>query len=365
MELNKIYHSDALVGLKTLQDESVNCCVTSPPYFGLRDYGVAGQMGLEESPELYVAGMVEVFEQVRRVLKKNGTLWLNLGDTYAAYWGQKYGQGQGLSGDRENRGAAPPKKKSPVFSKSKRDVARYGGGNIPAGNGVKPKDLFGIPWMLAFALRSAGWYLRCDIIWAKKNCMPESVTDRPTRSHEYIFILSKSAKYYYDHEAIKEPALYDVDGTGTAARKARHKVLPTDQNNGIRPAGFKDAGLMNGKNQEKQRGHSRRHNGFNDRWDKMTTEEQCTGMRNKRDVWTVSPAQFPEAHFATFPEDLIVPCIKAGCPENGIILDPFMGAGTTALVARKLNRNFIGFELNSDYITIAENRLKKELGMFL
>jgi DNA modification methylase len=198
--------------------------------------------------------------------------------------------------------------------------------------------------------------------------MPESVTDRPTRSHEYIFLLSKSAKYYYDHEAIKEPALYDVDGTGTAARKVRqsadNKSMPTRNVNGIRPAGFKDAEKMNGKHSDKKRGHSRRHNGFHDRWDNMSHEEQCTGMKNKRDVWTVSPAQFPEAHFATFPEQLITPCILAGCPKDGIVLDPFMGAGTTAIVAKSHDRNFIGFELNPEYIKIAENRLKQEFGMF-
>lgn len=231
--------------------------------------------------------------------------------------------------------------------------------------------------MLAFALRADGWYLRSDIIWAKKNCMPESVRDRPTRSHEYIFLLSKSKDYYYDHEAIKEPAIYDVDGTGTASRKARqkpdNKSMPLGLNAGIRPAkvdkakaaAFKNAAAFAGKNSDKQRGHSERHNGFNDRWDKMTTKEQCTGMRNKRDVWNVATAMFPDAHFATFPEDLIVDCIKAGCPEDGVVLDPFMGAGTTALVARKLNRHYLGIELNPEYVTIAENRLKKELGMFL
>lgn len=334
-----------------MPDESVDCCVTSPPYYGLRDYGMTGQMGLEETPEMYVAGMVEVFDQVRRVLKKEGTLWLNLGDSYCASSTGNSTVNSTLQGGLNNQieaGKRPSKLGFP---------------------GIKPKDLIGIPWMVAFALRSAGWYLRCDIIWAKKNCMPESVTDRPTKSHEYIFLLSKSPKYYYDHESIKEPALYDVDGTGTAARKARqkdtNKVLPDNQQNGIRPAGFKDAEKMNGKHHDKQRGHSRRHNGFNDHWDNMTHEQQCTGMRNKRDVWTVSPAQFPEAHFATFPEDLIVPCIKAGCPIDGIVLDPFMGAGTTALVARKLNRNFIGYELNPEYIKISETRLKKELGMFL
>lgn len=379
MTKDKIHNMDCLTGLRTLPDKSVNCCVTSPPYYGLRDYGVAGQLGLEDTPEEYVAKMAEVFEEVRRVLKDDGTLWLNIGDTYAAYWGQKYGQGQSLSGGRENRGAAPPAKKSPVFSKSKRDVKRFGGGNVPDIGEVKPKDLFGIPWMLAFALRSRGWYLRSDIIWAKPNCMPESVTDRPTRSHEYLFLLSKSAKYYYDHEAIKEPAIYDVDGTGTASRKARqadgNKLQPTDKHNAIRAAGFKDAALMNGKNSKGNRktfrggGKYTKGQSFDNSLvvenETHGNEPNLTGMRNKRDVWTISPAQFPEAHFATFPEDLIVPCIKAGCPENGIVLDPFMGAGTTALVARKLNRHFIGFELNPDYITIAEKRLKKELGMFL
>lgn len=354
MTKDKIHNMDCLTGLRTLPDKSVNCCVTSPPYYGLRDYGVAGQIGLEDTPEEYVAKMVEVFEEVKRVLKDDGTLWINLGDSYAA--------------TGKNRTELQASEKSTLNGSLTSQMQILKQKNKVTGE-LKPKDLIGIPWMLAFALRSRGWYLRSDIIWAKPNCMPESVTDRPTRSHEYLFLLSKSAKYYYDHEAIKEPAIYDVDGTGTASRKARqadgNKLQPTDKHNAIRAAGFKDAALMNGKNSEKQRGHSRRHNGFNDRWDKMTHEEQCTGMRNKRDVWTISPAQFPEAHFATFPEDLIVPCIKAGCPIDGLVLDPFMGAGTTALVARKLNRHFIGFELNPDYITIAEKRLKKELGMFL
>lgn len=342
MTKDKIHNTDCLTGLKTLPDKSVNCCVTSPPYYGLRDYGVAGQLGLEDTPEEYVAKMVEVFEEVKRVLKDDGTLWINLGDSYAA--------------TGKNRTELQVSEKSTLNGSLTSQMQILKQKNKVTGE-LKPKDLIGIPWMLAFALRSRGWYLRSDIIWAKKNCMPESVTDRPTRSHEYLFLLSKSAKYYYDADAIKEPALYEVNGSGTKARKS------TD--GGVGATGFKDAGKMNGKHSDKQRGHSGRHNGFNDKWDKMTHEEQCTGMRNKRDVWTISPAQFPEAHFATFPEDLIVPCIKAGCPIDGLVLDPFMGAGTTALVARKLNRHFIGFELNPDYIIIAENRLKKELGMFL
>jgi DNA modification methylase len=351
--INEIHQYNVLNTPWPLADESVDCCITSPPYWGLRDYGIAGQLGLEKTPEEYVDRMVSVFDEVKRVLRPEGTLWLNLGDSY---------NGSGKGGNTEHskwkdfvgniyreKAAMPKTKKTYVV-------------------GLKPKDLVGIPWLVAFALRSAGWYLRSDIIWAKPNCMPESVTDRPTRSHEYIFLLSKSAKYYYDHEAIKEPALYDVDGTGTAAKKARqkesNKSMPTGRVAGIRPAGFKDAEEMNGKHGDKQRGHSRRHNGFNDRWDKMTREEQCTGMRNKRDVWTVSTAQFPDAHFATFPEQLITPCVLAGCPKDGIVLDPFMGAGTTALVAKSHGRKYIGFELNPEYIRIAENRLKKEFGMF-
>lgn len=347
MELNTIHNIDALEGLKRIPDESVQCCVSSPPYWGLRDYKVKGQLGMEKTPEEFIENMVKVFSEVKRVLKKDGVLWINIGDSYNNKSGGYNGKGNISKGTQESI-----VKRNPL-----------------AAAGLKTKDLVGIPWALAFALRADGWYLRADIIWAKKNCMPESVTDRPTRSHEFIFLLSKSAKYYYDHEAIKEPALYDVDGTQTQARKARqntnNKVQVSQLVNAPRAAGFKDAKAMNGKHKEdKQRGHSRRHNGFNDRWDKMTHEEQCTGMRNKRDVWSIAPAQFPEAHFATFPEEIPDTCILAGSKEGDTILDPFMGAGTTALVARKRNRNFIGFELNPDYIKIAENRLKKQLGMF-
>lgn len=360
--MNKIIQHNVMDTPWPIEDESVDCCITSPPYWGLRDYGIAGQLGLEKTPGEYVDRVVKVFNEVRRVLKPTGTLWLNLGDSYAGSWGNYGGQNRGNGSQRKIKTG------SKVHQESYDSLEKWKPPTANELKGIKPKDLVGIPWMVAFALRSAGWYLRSDIIWAKPNCMPESVTDRPTRSHEYIFLLSKSAKYYYDHEAIKEPALCDVDGTGTAARKARqvesNKPRPGEKVNGIRPAGFKDAEKMNGKHSDKQRGHRRPHNGFNDRWDKMSHEEQCTGMRNKRDVWTVSPAQFPEAHFATFPEQLITPCVLAGCPKGGIILDPFMGAGTTALVAKSHGRNYIGLELNPEYIKIAEKRLKQKLGMF-
>jgi len=359
MDTNRIIQYNVLNTPWPLADNSIDCCVTSPPYWGLRDYGVAGQLGLEKTPEEYVQKMVFVFEEVKRVLKPCGTLWLNLGDSYAAS-GRGGGGGSINEHDIGKKITGDNNRRKPVI-------------------GLKPKDLVGIPWMVAFALRSAGWYLRSDIIWAKKNCMPESVTDRPTRSHEYIFLLSKSTKYYYDQEAIKEPAIYDVDGTGTAARKARqkeeNKSMPTIINGGIRPAGFKDAEKMNGKHGGKGNRKTFRGGGKytkNQSFDNSQIVENdshgnapsLTGMRNKRDVWNVAPAQFPEAHFATFPEELITPCILAGCPKDGIVLDPFIGAGTTALVSLSHGRQFIGFELNPAYITIANKRLKQKFGMF-
>lgn len=304
-EVNKILNMDCLEGMRGLPSCSVDCCVTSPPYFGLRDYNVNGQLGLEETPELYVEKMVAVFGEVKRVLKGEGTLWLNIGDTYNAY--------KANTGDTKYAGiSGRPIHKQGLTTKL-----------------LKNKDLIGIPWMLAFALRADGWYLRQDIIWHKPNPMPESVTDRCTKSHEYIFLLSKSAKYYYDYESIKTKSLEIKYYSKT--HKAGNKCNPTKSNNGFRPR----------------------------------ETEAIYEMANKRSVWTVHTLPYSEAHFATFPQELIVDCIKAGCPENGLLLDPFMGAGTSALVARKLNRNFIGFELNPDYVLLAENRLKKELGMFI
>lgn len=326
--INKILQGDALEMLKTLPDECVNCCVTSPPYYGLRDYGVPGQIGLEDTPEQYIEKMVAVFAEVRRAMRDDGTLWLNIGDTYAAYWGQKYGQGQSLSGSRENNGSAPPAKKSPVF-----------------GGVIKPKDLFGIPWMLAFALRGNGWYLRADIIWHKHPCMPESVVDRPTKSHEYIFLLAKSEKYYYDIDSIREPLAFNRFSMSNKNGSAGNKFKYNNGASGQNPHSFQRNG----------------HSGYFDGNGKPLFNELG---RNKRSVWQIQPAQFSEAHFATFPEEIPELCIKAGCPAGGIVLDPFMGAGTTALVARKLDRNFIGVELNPQYIKIAETRLRNELGMF-
>lgn len=377
MELNKIHTGDCLEVLKTFEDDSIDCCITSPPYYGLRDYGNAGQIGLEETAQLYVAKMVKVFKEVKRVLKKEGTLWLNLGDSYAAYWGDKYGKAQSLCSTRDNIGNTPPCKPSPVFSKSKRIVDRYGGGNVPAMGEVKPKDLFGIPWMVAFALRADGWYLRQDIIWSKPNPMPESVTDRCTKSHEYIFLLSKSAKYYYDADAIKTKVadatvqrmmqqIEDQKGSGRVPGKTNGNMKAVGPGRTVR----KGVDIKGG-NQGREIGipamaingstFLKGHSGNFDLDGNLIGD----GRANKKSVWTVNTMPFREAHFATFPERLITDCVKAGCPVGGIVLDPCIGAGTTGLVARKLNRNFVGIELNPLYVELAEKRLKKELGMFI
>lgn len=328
-----ILRGDCREVLPTLTAESVNCVVTSPPYFGLRDYGCAGQIGLEASPDEFVDELVAVFRETRRVLRSDGTLWLVIGDSYAndGKWG-------GHTGGKHVKALHC----SPIGRNK-----RY--------TGLKPKDLIGIPWMVAFALRSDGWWLRSDNIWSKPNPMPESVTDRCTKSHEYLFMLSKSASYYYDADAIKEPAIY----SGLANQD---------------DSGFKNPESFNGKHKtgfrsstpraDKQRGHSRRHAGFNARWDSMERTEQCGGTRNKRSVWEVAPHPYPDAHFATFPPALIEPCILAGCPPGGTVLDPFGGAGTTGMVADRLGRNAILIELNPEYAAMAERRIKSDAGIF-
>jgi DNA modification methylase len=311
---------DALEVLKTLPSESVHCIVTSPPYFNLRSYGVDGQVGLEKTPELYVARLVEVFHEARRVLRADGTFWLNIGDSYAT----QPGKGNNVPQTKWKSNSYP-------------EQAAHRSTKI---DGCKPKDLIGIPWMLAFAMRADGWYLRSDIIWHKSNAMPESVTDRPTKSHEYLFLLSKSSKYFYDHKAIKEPSVYPEDD-----RKARasinHKTMPTNMVNGIRPRKQDEVG-------------KRQYTGFNDRWD---NHEGPYVTRNKRTVWKIPTRAFPGAHFATYPPALVEPCILAGCPEGGTVLDPFNGAATTGLVAQKYGRNYIGIDLNPDYIEMSRKRL--------
>lgn len=513
---------DVLAVLRELTSESVQCIVTSPPYWGLRDYGTSGQLGLEKTPEEYTSKMVEIFREIRRVLKDDGTLFLNLGDSY-------FGSGRGPTGyngigDQSKRqgfdhaprvsaydthGRAPgdyqgdgcllrnlcdecqaallgrkfhkrfqhahesvsyasvpsqahkalhylsPESWDSIrhllnerLDLSMRDQSHIEGpenGLLPfvqestiaefspqplasssqcsncgewiseersfslcaqvsahmcddslssfgcsqdsvllseeqehhnqctgencllrvslaqppyiqpycTTNQLKSKDLVGIPWRIAFALQADGWYLRSDIIWSKPNPIPESVTDRPTKAHEYIFLLSKKEKYYYDQEAILEPC---TESTFTRIAQDLESQEGSWRANG----GAKTNGPMKPvvRKTDKQRGHSRRHAGFNDRWDHMTKAEQAANGRNKRTIWTVATHPFSEAHFATFPEDLIKPCILAGCPEGGIVLDPFGGSGTTAVVSRSLGRKSIYIDLNPKYADMAIKRLE-------
>lgn len=354
MQIDTIYLGDALEVLKTFPDGCIDCCVTSPPYFGLRDYGTArwiggdpecdhiflpdsdvdkkyssrltsshilrrsrvrcpkcgafredAQLGLEDTPDQYIANLTDVFVEVYRVLKPEGTLWLNIGDSYNGY----KGNAKQTSFETMYAGHRHQPARRTLFGLESKDL--------------KPKDLIGIPWMLAFSLRSAGWYLRQDIIWAKPNPMPESVTDRCTKSHEYIFLLSKSEKYYYNAEAIREDSVY------------------------------KDSRRSAGRIE------------YSAKWIRKTSNDQpgfsCVyESRNKRDVWTVATRPFNGAHFATFPRDLIFPCIQAGCPDAGLVLDPFMGSGTTGLVARQLGCHYVGIELNPEYRDLAQKRIAEE-----
>jgi len=373
MERNQIIQGDVLEVLKTLPSESIDCCITSPPYWGLRDYGIDGQLGLERTPEEYVANMVEVFREVKRVLKKEGTLWLNLGDSY-------FGSNCGYGDYRKNKSSISI---PTIYSSTSKPQAKQG----------KPKNLCGIPWRVAFALQADGWWLRQDIIWSKPNPMPESVADRCTKSHEYVFLLTKSSKYYFDNEAIKEP------------------TITNDNSNRDRD----NSKLNNTPGQAKMAG--------------LKTNNYET--RNRRSVWTISTQPYKEAHFATFPEKLIEPMILAGtskkgvCPECGkawvkvvektwtkqeqspktkaqdiegnpmyrdghhndglphkgaskilywqptckcgkdpisaVVLDPFIGSGTVAVVAKKLGRDYLGIELNEKYIEMANKRIANTL----
>ena len=298
----------------------------------------APQLGLEATPELYVAKMVAVFREVRRVLRDDGTLWLNLGDSYINHPASAVNR-NGMSGTLNN-GVAD----FPCRDGTRGDQKRVG---IP--NGLKVKDLAGIPWRVAFALQADGWYLRQDIIWAKPNPMPESVTDRCTKAHEYLFMFAKSERYFYDQEAIKEPM--SMSSVERLSQPNLENQEGSDRVPGKTNGNMKAVGKI-----DKQRGHGRRHAGFNDRWDAMEKEEQCSGMRNKRTVWTIPTQPYSEAHFATFPPKLIEPCILAGCPSGGLVLDPFAGSGTTIQVAQQLGRRGVGIELNPAYITLADTR---------
>lgn len=390
----RIIEGDAVAGLRSVQNKSAQMCVTSPPYFGLRSYGTnpqvwggdsgcqhewgdsirapwansvpgpntggkndgrrnstkesgnlcqacgawRGELGLEPTPELYIEHLVEVFSEIRRVLRDDGTLWVNIGDSYASGKGSCFNPGGGansLGRGRKEAGAHP---------------LNRGNKSTLAKSGLKPKDLIGIPWMLAFALRADGWYLRSDIIWHKPNPMPESVTDRPTKAHEYLFLLSKGAKYFYDAEAIKEP----VSGDPDAPRNR------WDTKDYLVPGQKPQKRLSRSGNKERKYGEScdrpGSHLGRGIPWEGAN--------RNKRSVWTVATKAYREAHFATFPTELITPCILAGSKEGDTVVDPFCGSGTTGVVALRHNRNFVGCELKPDYVQMTRNRILGDAPMF-
>ncbi len=391
-----IFNVDCRSLLAATDDNSIDCCVTSPPYWGLRDYGIEpsvwgdrgdcehewessvipprhtdsgargstlgpnrdgrgvtrtqeqtqrsavtydfcqhcnawrGSLGLEPTPQLFVEHMVSIFREVRRVLRPEGTCWLNIGDSYAGSFGaQSKREGEGIQAIKIER-----------FGHEKSLSRR------PSDFGLKPKDLCLIPFRLAIALQEDGWYVRSDIIWAKPNPMPESTKDRPTTAHEHVFLLAKSQRYYFEADAVRTPSVAPTrkmpDGwdTGPGAHGSIHHN-----------------GREKGRRTDKQRGHGRRHAGFNDRWDALSKQEQQSKGANIRTVWTIPTQPFPEAHFAVYPEKLVEPCIKAGCPEGGTVFDPFTGAGTTAVVARRFGCRFIGSELNREYCAIAVKRL--------
>jgi DNA modification methylase len=306
METNRIICGDNCEVMRTMPSESIDCCVTSPPYFGLRDYGVDGQIGLEPTPDAYVAKLVAVFREVRRVLREDGTLWLNIGDSYNAGTNSKRKNGTGDVGNWH--------------------TANETGGIRVNVASLKPKDLIGIPWRVAFALQADGWYLRQDIIWHKPNPMPESVKDRCTKAHEYVFLMSKSERYYYDAEAISEEAV--------CAGVPQSFDTP-----------YKNAGRGSGK---KPSGN-----------EKPGSVPVVYNTRNRRSVWTITTKPYSGAHFAVMPADLVKPCIMAGCREGGVVLDPFSGSGTTAMVARDLSCRYVGIELNPEYVEISLKRLEQ------
>jgi DNA modification methylase len=343
------YTGDCRHVLQSMPEASVNCCVTSPPYWGLRDYGHDRQIGLEQTPEDYVKHLVEVFARVWRVLRSDGTLWVNLGDSYV---GSPNGGQCDFSSSGLKRDGRAEDSRLRTLANSKEVSRRQPAAGRDTGF-LKPKNLVGIPWRVAFALQTSGWYLRSDIIWHKPNPMPESVTDRPTKAHEYLFLLSKSERYHYDVEAIKEPAIagdngssflseYDIITKENLGQKPRKKLLSWDERKAL--------------GEGPRRGISQ--NG-------CSAIGNDSGLRNKRSVWTVPTSPYAEAHFATYPPDLIKPCILAGCPVGGTVLDPFGGSGTTGMVALELGRKAILIELNPEYVKLAEQRCNVTPGLAL
>lgn len=367
----RIWHTDALTCLRQLEDESVNCCVTSPPYYGLRNYGVEGQLGLERTYQEYVEKLVAVFAELRRVLAEDGTVWLNLGDSYN-------GGNKGNSGHMKDC----YKQSTNVGSL---DTRRRDSGTLsPARNGactdLKIKDLIGIPWRVAFALQADGWYLRQDIIWAKPNPMPESVQDRCTKAHEYLFLLTKNERYFFDNAAIQEPAeTNDLRRPYTSEGAWQLDGRPPEQRHGGEQRdSWKGSEFHTGKTADHQLGRAskNRTHKYTAEYEASDTEEHRTkaGLlkisdiayptRNRRSVWTIPTQPYPDAHFATFPEDLVKPCILAGCPPGGTVCDLFSGSGTVALVAKQNGCKFVGCDINADYIDMAAKRLSQAVFSF-
>lgn len=375
----RIIVADVFDGLAKLPDESVQCVVTSPPYWGLRDYGIAGQIGLEPSPAAYIERMVAVFEAVRRVLRKDGTLWLNMGDSYT-------------SGGRTTQVVDSARKPSRPKTRTLAADAASGKHGALNGTAVRPgavhglagKQLVGIPWRLALALQEAGWWLRADIVWSKPNPMPESVTDRPTRSHEYLFLLARSARYFYDADAIAEDSVSSqppvtVSGWATGPgshdtlehnsgtmdeRKERSRLGPkmVDAPRRVRGSASarfgRGAGWRKSDGQDAPEGQSRMVDHTNEARAAGGDHNSPFGpVRNARTVWTIATCPYPEAHFATFPVALVKPCILAGSRHGDVVLDPFAGSGTTGLVADRLGREFVGIELNPKYARLAKRRI--------
>ena len=331
MAISQIIQGDAFTELKRLQSNSIDCCITSPPYYNLRDYGVVGQIGLESSVEEYIVKLVNVFREVRRILKSDGTLWVNISDSYA-------GSGKGSATYPEN---------AKLYKQGTNKGLLGSGISATAAESCKAKDLIGIPFLLAFALRADGWYWRQVNIWEKPNCMPESVTDRCTNAHEYILLFSKSRHYYFDYKAIQEPCVgFDKSsprgsvGTVRANSGRRKGNRKTFRGGGV----YTQKGSFNNSAGKENESHGNTPNG--------------TGLRRKRSVWSVATVGSRYCHFATFPPKLIEPCILAGCRENGIVLDCFAGSGTVGVVAKEHNRNYVLIELSADYVGICRERLQ-------
>lgn len=342
----RIVEGDAIEGLRELPDGLARCCVTSPPYWGLRDYGVDGQIGLEGSLEEYLERIVQVFREVRRVLAPDGTLWLNLGDSYAHSGGDRGDTRAGFNRRYHGKEFRTDKQAETAFPESR----------IPRPAGLKPKDLIGVPWRVAFALQADGWWLRSEIIWSKNNPMPESITDRPTKAHEHVFLLSRAAKYFYDADAIREELAgnYPPNHARTIFDNVPPPPPGQPRHRGLRkvpvPAGW-DTKRSREQGSIELVGR---------REDPEYQEMDVKPGRNRRTVWEIPTEPFPEAHFATFPTALVEPCIKAGSEEGDITVDPFAGSGTTGVVALRLNRHFVGVELNPEYAEMARRRIRED-----